>query len=863
MNLKDKKNVWIITDLIIVAFIFLFLLSYFEPQYLLSKTTITGGDTGSHYYTALYLRDYLLPHGKISGWCHGNLCGFPILQYYFPLPFLIMAILSYLIPLQIAFKIVTVLGTFLLPVSTYLFFRFLRQPFPVPIMGALFSLPFLFMEGNVMWGGNIPSTLAGEFCFNIGFALAVLWLGLLYRTISEQRRTPGCSILLALVGFCHGYTLLFAVFSSLFFLFTANNFGQNLKKLLQIHIIAFFMMAFWLVPLLAFLPYTTRFNILWIFFDWKQVSREIFPVILYPAIGLTLLGTAAIFIKKTMAHFQASLKPWAYLWFMILSGLALFAIGYRIGLVDIRFLPFFQFFLVIGGAMLFSLVSLPQKASILVALIVMLSAFLWVNDQEAFISKWIKSNYTGFENKQLWNAFSSINRFLKGSAQDPRVVYEHSMLHSRAGTVRAFESTPLFSGRSTLEGLYIQASPCSPFVFYIQSEISQRPSTPIPDYNYSRFNLKRGIEHLKLFNTQHFIVAELKTKKAVKRSPQLKFRYRSGPYEVYELVTNSNRYVEPLKYKPIVAKRKQWRRLSYRWFRLSDLSVPIVFKDKIESEDYCRFNMTSSIDFKHLTKERIETAMPLKETVSEEEILVEGAPIGKPLLVKVSYHPNWKVEGAENIYLVSPAFMLIYPTSSTVRLYYGRTWPDYVGASMTCLIIIVIIFSSIYDFKIIPSRLSRGLNLYGVKVTAVSMILCLLAIPCYLIWFSPEFPILRYNKGLTYFTKGDYATARRYFMQVLKRHPQTLIVDQAGYHHAMCFFREKDWSNTIRSLDWLIETYPETGRAAEAFYHIGLCYLNLGKTEKAREKFKETIKRFPGTMWARLAKDRLGEIGKS
>ena len=124
MDLTSEKNLRIITDLIILAFIFLFLLSYFEPKHLLSKTIITGGDTGSHYYTALYLRDYLIPHGKISGWCHGNLCGFPILQYYFPLPFLIMAILSYLIPLQIAFKIVTVLGTFLLPVSTYIFFHF-------------------------------------------------------------------------------------------------------------------------------------------------------------------------------------------------------------------------------------------------------------------------------------------------------------------------------------------------------------------------------------------------------------------------------------------------------------------------------------------------------------------------------------------------------------------------------------------------------------------------------------------------------------------------------------------------------------------------------------------------------------------
>ena len=67
------------------------------------------------------------------------------------------------------------------------------------------------------------------------------------------------------------------------------------------------------------------------------------------------------------------------------------------------------------------------------------------------------------------------------------------MRHQGAGTVRAFENLPLFSGRSTLEGVYIQGSLSVPFIFYLQSEISQQPSTPIPDYNYSRFNLKKAL----------------------------------------------------------------------------------------------------------------------------------------------------------------------------------------------------------------------------------------------------------------------------------------------------------------------------------------------------------------------------------
>jgi len=840
--------------------IFSFLLCYFEPHLLFSKTITTGGDTGSHYYTAEYLTNYLLPQGKISGWCQGNLAGFPMLQNYFPFPFLLMAILSWVIPLQISFKLVTVLGTFLLPPCTYLFFRLLRQPFPVPVMGAVFTLPFLFMEGNSMWGGNIPSTLAGTFCYSLGFALTVLWLGLLYRAISEQKGWMGCSILLAMIGLCHGYTLLFAVFTSTFFIFTRKGIGHNVRTLIQIHLIAFFLMAFWLLPLIVFLPYTTRFSILWIFFDLQQIGREIFPVIMYPFIGLAISGVVWALIKKIRPPHSIAMKPWAYLWFSAFCGVALYWIGYKIGVVDIRFLPFLQFFLVVAGAMVFCSISSHKKVSVLLALMALTLTFLWVDERETFIRNWIRSNYMGFENRRLWEPFISVNRFLKGTPGDPRVVYEHSMIHQGAGSVRAFESLPLFSGRSTLEGVYIQGSLSVPFIFYLQSEVSQKASTPIPDYNYSRFNLQRGVDHLRLFNVRELIVAEAETKKAIKGFPGFQFRYRAGPYEIYELETGSKRYVEPLKYKPVLVTKGDWRRLFYKWFRLGDLAVPIVFKNEVKDGDNLRFHIMETPDVRRLPKEPVAGDGTFKETVKEEEIVIEGATPGNPLLIKVSYHPNWKVEGADRVYLVSPAFMLIYPESSRVRLYFGRTWPDYAGAIMTALAILYILLLSVTDLSSAQNRVSRWFDRYCLKGVLIFMGVACLAGGFYLVRHSPEFPVLSYNKGIQFFTKEDFSTARHYFKEVLKRFPQTLIVDQAAYHYAMCYFREKKWDDTVRALESLLEDYPETGRAGEAIYHKGLCYMKMGKIRQARECFLNTVHEFPDEVWARFAKDRLKEI---
>ena len=682
---RINENPEILFDTVAMAFIVCFLFSYFDYRNLLSLTITAGGDTASHYYTAQYLRDYLLPHGKLSGWCQGNLGGFPILQYYFPLPFLAMVVLSWIMPLQIAFKLVSIAGIFLLPVCTYLFFRLLRQPFPVPVIGATISLAFLLNEGNSMWGGNIPSTLAGEFCFGIGFSLSVLWLGLVFDAMTQKKSCLKCGVFLALIGLCHGYALLFDGFASLFFLLIPGRFRQNLVRLVQMHLLAILLMGGWLLPLLAFLPYTTRFSILWIFYDLKQVVREIFPLIFLPFISLFFIFTGWTSVKNRKPG-QPPLTPLAFIGYLIVCGAGLYGIGYRLGVVDVRFLPFFQFFLITASALIFTRLRVSCRAAhIMIACIAFLSTLLWVDSQEKSIRNWCRFNYEGFETKLNWNFFSSTNAFLKGTMQDPRVVYEHSMIHNNAGSVRAFESLPLFSGRSTLECVYIQANLNSPFIYYIQSEISQLPSTPIPDYNYSRFNLKRGIDHMNVFNVGDFIAAETKTHEAARENPLLNFRARFGPYEVYESTAAPNRYVSPVLYKPVLVPAKDWRLDAYRWFRLSDLSIPLVFKDTADDADRIRFCIPERLDLEHLPVEPVANAPPLRETIKEEEILIDGAAIGKPLWIKISYHPNWKVEGADQIYLASPAFMLVYPDSSHVRLYYGRTWPDYIGAVLTCL----------------------------------------------------------------------------------------------------------------------------------------------------------------------------------
>jgi len=72
-----------------------------------------------------------------------------------------------------------------LPLTIFLCLSFLDFKFPVPSLGALLSLSYLFLEEFTIYGGNIPSTLSGEFSYSFAFALFFLFIGLLVKGIKK------------------------------------------------------------------------------------------------------------------------------------------------------------------------------------------------------------------------------------------------------------------------------------------------------------------------------------------------------------------------------------------------------------------------------------------------------------------------------------------------------------------------------------------------------------------------------------------------------------------------------------------------------------------------------------------------------
>ncbi len=185
-------------------------LSQLHPNLLFLNTTTAGGDTGAHVALPAFLKSNLLTHGQLTGWDPGWYDGFPLYTFYFPLPGLVTVFLNAFVSYDIAFKLVTVLGSVLLPLCAWAFGRLagLRDPGPACLAAA--TLPFLFEPSFTIYGGNLLSTLAGEFSFSLSLSLSLLFLGVVAAGLRTGRHRALAAVLFAVTLLCHLIPAIFA-----------------------------------------------------------------------------------------------------------------------------------------------------------------------------------------------------------------------------------------------------------------------------------------------------------------------------------------------------------------------------------------------------------------------------------------------------------------------------------------------------------------------------------------------------------------------------------------------------------------------------------------------------------------------------
>ncbi len=729
---KKKRLYFGLSLLIVFLVIYAMLFICFPPHLIFRDTTTNGGDTGAHNYIAKFFIDELFTDFRMTGWDMGWFAGMPMLTFYFPLPYFFIAILSKIVGYNIAFKLITILGSLILPASIYFFGRMFRFKYPYAEFAAIGAMAFLYMDSFKIYGGNFLGTFAGEFSYSISFGLIFLFLGTLYRGIERNRFdwlfVINCIILLMIV-LTHLITLI-ALLIIVPSLFIINRTWRCARYILAVFVVGFFLSAFWGLPFVLLIDFTPTMN-------WTNVRdlRDLFPIELIPAL---VLGATGIFYSVLKKEKKTIPIIWTIVIFM-----ALFFTWSGGRLYNARFLPFIYIFIYLIAAYgalhlywTFTTVFPFRKSDItahesrgsesrdaasveksgtekeakekekksvswinrpvfkdfrprfykfmvfaFVPIIAFLSAgAIWAGDPLG--PKWARHNYTGFESRDEWDTYNSLMQYLD-TLPYGRVMFEFNKeIIQDYGTPRSFELIPFWTHQAGMEGLLVESSLTAPFHYINQAELSVKPRGTVAGWKVPGRDYQAAMIHLIYMNISYIMASSPEVIADLNSDPRVEFLNEIEPYQFFEIRGEHN-YVGIAENNPYRYKPEDWVWDMRDWYlNPQNTDNPVIYDDG--SDSLGKFSEISKEELSSVPPDPIaERGEILWENVEREKIEFETTGIGQPHLIKVSYFPNWKADGAEGPYLVSPSFMLVIPTQNVVTLNYGMSTPHKTSLGLT------------------------------------------------------------------------------------------------------------------------------------------------------------------------------------
>lgn len=626
-------------------------------------THVTGGDTGSHVFYAHKFIEWFFS-GKISAWLPEGFAGYPAFSYYFPLPFSLMALLSLVIDTNVAIKIIAMSPAFLLPVATYVFGASLHWTLAQRLLAAVASITFIFSTETTFWGGNLPAQLAGEFAYSWGMVFVLLFWSAL--AIGLRRNGIGWLMLAVVMEACvalsHGYALLVAGFGAFAFLFGIGGGWRSLAKIAGVHVLAFLLIGFWLIPLMATLPWTVPNDASVGAWDWHILwSRSSWPL---------LVGVFALpLLYRQNAESRITLM---FLLGIVLLSYTGFMLGHRFGLAEVRFFPYAQWAAVVLAAVAIGSMISSRKHALWWAAGMSIACAGWVTQNAKIIDDWTRWNLSGYEAKPMWPVYQALARASSGGLHEPRVLFEHDPANNDLGSTRTLEALPLFGSRPVLEGLHMESALSAPFIYQIQADISALPSGPLSRYPSSTSSVDKAVARLQEFYTDTLILRSEAMKQRFRADDRFDVVLDQPPFLVLKLKQLTTQLIDVVDVPVMSQQDSHWLDSAFRRF-----VVEFPYTQRWV------FNAKEQAAFRQLNPD-VKTSVKLLE-FDREKIVFETNAVGVPHIIRMSYHPRWKSAGGEEIALIEPSFMMIVPTSSRVELSYAAGWGNYLGWLFTLL----------------------------------------------------------------------------------------------------------------------------------------------------------------------------------
>jgi hypothetical protein len=660
----------LLAGVLIPLLVSLIILWILQPSLLLLPTTPTGFDLGGHVYPLAEAVE-ALPDG-IPAWSDGWFGGFPLYHFYFPLPAVLVWLLGFVAPFEVAVKLVSVLGILGLPFATYVLARgvgFSRWVSGACVLGAG---AFAFMQSYWYLGGNLSSTLAGEFSYGLSFTLSLIYLGLVARTARGGPRLGViASLVLALTALSHLLTTAVVVVASLPLL----TIRRSQRAVFVSWVVGFLLAGFWTVPFLlraGLLP-----DIVW---DESLTLAELFPREIWLLLPLALAG-GILTLGKRSASVPLLVPP--------LLGLAFFFAGSS-AIHPGRLLPYWFFAIHVlaavftGGAVRRYLRDRSPVA--FAGGLLGLVAFAVVVGVREYrdLRTWATWNYSGYETKPGWPVYEALIETFR-QLPPGRVHWEDAEIVASFGSLNALSLLPYWSPEHpAVGGLWLESSLTAPTFLLAKREMSRdEAGRSDPRLGPERaLDFERGVAHMRLLGARYYVAFTPEAVALAQETVGLTTVAASEAFSIFEV---SDVYpVEVLGTLPVVADGGDFQDAVAAWLDDPDGFGRLLVADGPSGWPRIGdpvLGPPTSRGYGHVGDPE-----PVSEvTMGAREITFTTLTVGVPHFVRAAYFPNWRAEGALGPYLAAPSFMVVVPNRESVRLSYRRTWVEWLGILLSLL----------------------------------------------------------------------------------------------------------------------------------------------------------------------------------
>jgi hypothetical protein len=354
----------------------------------------------------------------------------------------------------------------------------------------------------------------------------------------------------------------------------------------------------------------------------------------------------------------------------------------------------------------------------LLAVIATAVALVRVQQTRDFLPYWARYNYTGYESgtaadftQKSWPEYRA---FLDtaNSLAPGRMAWEGGDAIGAYGTPLALMLLPYWThGRiASMEGLYFEASATTPYHFMMIATLAQSPSNPVralPYRSIADFDL--GVRYLQLMGVRYYAAFSDAAKAAAAKNPVLTVvatvpdldgKPPSG-WTIYEVADSPT--VQALSYRPVVvddlhadpfwkcegvpkpdsatssdAEFSPWECSAVPWF-----NDPNALERPLTDGGPASWTRSPAKTARSVAKQPLAKVKVSNIHTTESSIEFDVNRTGVPVMVKTSYFPNWKADGATGPWRATPNFMVVVPTAKHVKLTYGTTSAEWAGRFLT------------------------------------------------------------------------------------------------------------------------------------------------------------------------------------